>query len=150
MQPAAGLGGDPVGDPSQAFEVIAHGLCREIAKILGPEHIEDSTQLADELLRGPIPPLPTLRTHVRIISNRARMSRPYLHKGPSPPAQEEDDLINARLPAKQGGEANTIIRLRAPPRLPPHRPVPRARLPQPTRLPSRARGRRLINARLPA
>ena len=37
-------------------------------KILLTEEVENAIELYDELLRGPTPPLPTLRTHVRIIS----------------------------------------------------------------------------------
>src|ERR1700680_1392156 len=74
MQPPAGLGINAIADASQAFEVIANRLCRNHTKILGTEQIENAMQLADELLRGPIPPHPTLRTHVRIIPSMCLMS----------------------------------------------------------------------------
>jgi hypothetical protein len=65
-------------------------------KILSTEQIEESTDLTDDLLRGPIPPLPTLRTHVRIISNRRRMSIAYLQKiFPPPPAPHDHQTILA-------------------------------------------------------
>jgi hypothetical protein len=80
MQPPAGLGIKTAAYTSQAFDVIAKRRRRKRTKILGTEQIEDPIQLSDELLRGPIPPLPTLRTHVRIISNSRRMSRLYLQE----------------------------------------------------------------------
>src|ERR1700680_2053130 len=74
MQPPAGLGINATAYASKTFEVIANRLCRKRMKILSTEQIENPIHLSDELLRGPIPPHPTLRTHVRIIPSTCLMS----------------------------------------------------------------------------
>src|ERR1700716_963387 len=69
VQPAQRLRLDTVGNAMNGDLVITHRLRWERGQVFRGELVEQQIDPFVDLLRGPIPPLPSTRTHVRIVSN---------------------------------------------------------------------------------
>src|SRR5438445_4364283 len=69
VQPAQRLRLDATGDEMESDLVVAHRLCWNRGQLFRGELVEHQIDPFVGLLRGPTPPLPSARTHVRIVSN---------------------------------------------------------------------------------
>src|ERR1700716_423145 len=77
VEPAQRLRLDTVGNAMQGDLVVAHRLRWERGQVFRGELVEQQIDPLVDLLRGPIPPLPTTRTHVRIVSYMRSVSSKF-------------------------------------------------------------------------
>src|SRR6267143_1282091 len=77
VEPAQRLRLDAIGDAMKGDLVVAHGLCWKRGQVFRGELVEQQIDPLVDLLRGPTPPLPSTRTHVRIVSNMRSVSSKF-------------------------------------------------------------------------
>src|SRR5712691_157846 len=68
---------NPTDDSLQSYLVIGHGRRRDDGEVFCREPIQQRIDLIEDLSRGPSPPLPSHRTHVRIVSNICSVSSKF-------------------------------------------------------------------------